>query len=427
MTDSDIQSYVDDIVNSANDESKDISRDEVEKELKKFLEYGVPIDQAKQTLIKKYGGAFLQQSSERTLVQNLEPNQYSVNLTGLIISVNPKEIQVKGENKKIFYGIFRDESGTVSFTAWNDFKLEKGSAVEISNAYTKEWQGDTKLNFGDRTKISKIDKSKIPKIDLEPKKLKINELKSGLGSVEVTAKILEINEREVKVDEQKKKVFSGIIGDETGKAQFTSWHDFKLKKDSVVKILGAYVKSWKGIPQLTFDEKATVKKVDSSKIPKKEIPIQKISLHELNQRKGALDIETEGTIIDILDGSGIVYRCSECNRVLRDNECSIHGNVKGIEDLRLKLIIDDGLGTTMGIINKEISEKLLGKSIDEIKKNNDSLEEMNKKLFGQKIILRGNALGDSYGTSIIANDGKILDFDFEQEAKNLLEELEDLL
>ncbi|UCD14353.1 MAG: hypothetical protein JSW60_02760 [Thermoplasmatales archaeon] len=434
MSDEDIQPYIDDILKIISDSSeKEVTREELEKEFKKFLEYGVPLDHAKQTLIKKFGGKFIPTSTERTLVIDITPNQRSVNLLCRVVTINPKDVTVRGEASKIFYGILADESGTIPFTAWNDLEIEKGDVLEISNAYATEWQGATKVNIGDRTKIVKTDESKLPESILEPKEYKMKDLRSGLGAIEVTARILEINKREVEVDGQKKNVFSGILGDETGKAQYTSWHDFKLKDGDVVKISGGYVKSWKGIPQLTFDEKAAVEKVDDSKISKKDIKTRKLLLHELVERYGALDVEVEGTIIQIREGSGLVQRCPECNRVLQGDECSIHGSVKGIPDLRIKLVIDDGTGAVSGIINKDLTEKILGKTLSELEKivkeskdENIVVEEIFNTLFAHRITLQGNALGNEFGITIIAKDAKLADIDVEAASEKLSQELEEL-
>lgn len=434
MSDEDIQPYIDDILKIISDSSeKEVTREELEKEFKKFLEYGVPLDHAKQTLIKKFGGKFIPTSTERTLVIDITPNQRSVNLLCRVVTINPKDVTVRGEASKIFYGILADESGTIPFTAWNDLEIEKGDVLEISNAYATEWQGATKVNIGDRTKIVKTDESKLPESILEPKEYKMKDLRSGIGAVEVTARILEINKREVEVDGQKKNVFSGILGDETGKAQYTSWHDFKLKDGDVVKISGGYVKSWKGIPQLTFDEKAAVEKVDDSKISKKDIKTRKLLLHELVERYGALDVEVEGTIIQIREGSGLVQRCPECNRVLQGDECSIHGSVKGIPDLRIKLVIDDGTGAVSGIINKDLTEKILGKTLSELEKivkeskdENIVVEEIFNTLFAHRITLQGNALGNEFGITIIAKDAKLADIDVEAASEKLSQELEEL-
>ncbi len=125
----DLKTHIDDILNVLDDDSeKKVSRKNLETELKKFLEYGVPVDQAKQTLIKKFSGdttiTSSSSSSGRTLITDLQPNAYSVNLLCRVITINPKEITVKGENKKIFYGIIGDESGTIPFTAWNELDVD---------------------------------------------------------------------------------------------------------------------------------------------------------------------------------------------------------------------------------------------------------------------------------------------------------------
>ena len=426
----DLGSHIDDILNALkSDSSKEVTREELEKELAKFMEYGVPIEQAKQTLIKKFGGVAVL-SSGRKLISDLLPNERSVNLLVRVIAVNPKEITVKGDNRKIFYGIFGDESGTISFTAWtSDLELKKGDVVEISNAYTREWQGSVQLNLGDRVRIEKTDKEKLPESAFAPRGVKIKDLRSGIGAVDVTARILEIKEREATVAGDTKKVFSGLIADETGKAQFTSWHDFKIKEGDVLRISGGYVKSWKGIPQLTFDDKATVKKVEKSKVPKKDLQARKMPLFTLIEKRGALDVEAEGTVIDIRPGSGIITRCPECNRTIQDNQCGIHGKVNGKTDLRIKLVIDDGTGSVGSVLNRELTEKLLGKTLEECNKISEEAlqEKICKTLFAKKISIKGNALGDEFGTSVIAKDVRFVDLDMEKEADKLSKEVEELL
>ena len=218
MTNENLESHVEDILNILSEKTdKKVTRSEIEEELNKFMEYGVPIEQAKQTLLKKYGGgiAFSSQpsSTERRLIADLEPNERSVNLLGHVIAINPKEITVKGENRQIFYGILGDESGTIPFTSWSDIEVERGDVIEVSNAYTREWQGAVQLNFGDRVGIKKTDKDKLPKSAFEPKEFKVKDLRSGLGSVIVTARITEINERQANVNGETKKVFSGNLAD----------------------------------------------------------------------------------------------------------------------------------------------------------------------------------------------------------------------
>ena len=433
----DIQTFIDEILDALSDQSDSkVSREELETEFRRFLEYGVPVEHAKQTLLKKYGSSSEKKqpmvSSERMLIVDMQPNLSSVHLLCRILNVNEKEVTVRGEKRKIFYGILGDESGTTPFTAWKDFELEKGHVIKISNAYTREWQENVQVNLGDRTVVEKTDEDKLPESTYEPKEYKINDLRSGLGTVEVVGKILDISTREVDVSNVKKNVFSGLIGDETGKAQFSAWHDFDLKSGDVIRVKGGYIKTWKGVPQLSFDEKATVEKLDSETISKKDIKTQKILLHELVEKRGALDVEVEGTVIEIRDGSGIVLRCPECNRVFQGDSCPTHGKVKGEEDLRVKVVVDDGTGTVTSSIGREASEQLLGKSFAEWKKiseqskdNTGVMRELYSLLFGHRINLQGNALGDQFGTTIIAKKARFVDFDITKESEKLLHELEE--
>ncbi|UCB58536.1 MAG: hypothetical protein JSV67_08015 [Thermoplasmatales archaeon] len=433
MSEMNLKTHVDDIINALKDDSKgEVSREELEKELEKFIEYGVPIEQAKQTLIKKFGGLAVLTSStpsERTLISELKPNQSSVKLLGHVIAINPKEVTVKGENRTIYYGILGDESGTIPFTSWGTLDVEKGDVIEISNAYTREWQGAVQLNLGDRVSVEKTEKDRLPKSAFEPKKVKLKDLRSGMGKVDLTARVLEISARDTDVNGETKKVFSGVIADQTGKAQFTSWHDFMIKEGDVLRINGGYIKAWKGIPQLTFDSTAIVKKLDKSKIKKDDLEVNQMLLHELIEKRGALDIQVEGTVIDIRPGSGFIHRCPECKRVIQNDECNLHGQVKGLLDLRIKLVVDDGTGAVGSILNRDITEKILGKTLTDVKNmtQEDILEKINNKLFAKTIILRGNALGDDFGTTLIVREAKLAEINVVEEAEKIVNELEELL
>ncbi|HEC94399.1 MAG TPA: DNA-binding protein [Thermoplasmatales archaeon] len=420
----DISSYIDDIV-AIIGEDTEVEREDLEKEFRRFLEYGVPPDQAKKTLVKKFTNG--RKVAERKRLDEIKPNESSVNLLCRIVTINPKEVNVRGESKKIFYGLLGDESGIAPFTSWtSSLPVEKGDVVEINNAYTREWQGVVQVNFGERTVVKKVEDSRLPEISYEPKPYKIADLHTAFGEVEVTAKILDVSEKDVEVNGEKKRVYVGMLGDETGKAQYTAWHDFKLKKGDVVRIVGGYTRFWKGIPQLTFDERAKVEKV-AKEI---EVSSQKIPLHKLVERRGGLDVSVEGTVIEIRDGSGFIERCPECNRLIQNGECRIHGKVKGVSDLRAKIVVDDGTAGIGAVIGRDLTERLIGKSLEECKdivskKGVDAVMELlEKSLAAKRVSLRGNALGDEYGTTLIAREAEVVNQDIRKEATVLLQEME---
>ena len=106
---------------------------------------------------------------------------------------------------------------------------------------------------------------------------------------------------------------------------------------------------------------------------------------------------------------------------------------KGILDIRIKLVIDDGTGTVNGIIGRETTEKLLGKTLDEWKKiaekskdENIVIQEINNMLFSHRVNLQGNALGDQYGTTVIVKNVRLADINITKESEKLARELEEL-
>ena len=188
-------------------------------------------------------------------------------------------------------------------------------------------------------------------------------IRTGLGNATFQAKILSIEKREVTVNEEKKFVFSGLLADETAKARFSAWHDFKLKEGNVIRVEGAYTKTWRGLPQVNFDERCKVEKLKGVKM--EVAGATPTSLYDVEKAGGGIDVLVNGAIVDVKKGSGLIFRCTECNRVIQNNICRSHGKVEGTPDLRIKAIIDDGSSTLTLITQKELTEKILGKDLAE--------------------------------------------------------------
>jgi len=413
----DISTYIEDIISNIGDETK---REALEKEFKKFIEFGVPPDYAKRILLGKFA-----KDKKRKKLLELKGKESSVNLLCKVITINEKEITARGKSKKILYGLIGDESGVLPFTSWNtSISLEKGEVIEVKNAYAREWQGGVQVNFGERTVIEKVDEDRLPEISLEPKKCKIADLHNVFGPIEITVKVLDVSKKEVEVDGERREVFSGIVGDDTGKAQYTAWHDFNLKEGEIIKISGGYARSWKGIPQIVFDERCKVEKVDRDI----EVCSRKLPIHKLVEMRGGIDVMVEGTVIEIKSGSGYIERCPDCNRPTINGECKVHGKVNGIPDLRIKMVVDDGSAGIGVIVGRELTERLINKSIDECRQmgRDKVMEILEKNLLTKRVLLKGNAIGDDFGTTLIAKEIEVLDVDLKGEALNLLQRLEEI-
>ena len=405
-----------------------MERDWIRKELRRWIAvYGLPLMEAKRGVISKYGGDTSSVSGVFRKINELKPGEGRVDLRAKVISINSKERNVDGMRKIMYYGILGDETGTVPFTAWVlDVELRKGDCIEIKNAYTREWQGHVKLVIGNNTKVSLLPPNSV-EVKMESKPAKIVELHPKMGLVEVVGKVLHVEKREVEVDGVTREIYSGVLGDETGEIPFTSW-DIEVKKGNVLKISGAYVSTFLGMPQLVFDSRATIEKVEKE-IEVKEIPIQIESL----EGKGGFNVLIEGVVIDIKSGSGLIYRCPQCGRVLKSSICPVHGKVTPEPDLRIKAIIDDGTGAVMAIFNREQTEKILGMTLDEtINKVRENLgnpsviqEIVEGKMIARPMQLRGDVMNDEkYGLRMLVKEFEFLNLEYiAQKAEKMLEEM----
>ena len=74
----------------------------------------------------------------------------------------------------------------------------------------------------------------------------------------VTGKVSEIASRVINVKGEEKTIWGGMMADSTGRIQFTAWKDFGLKDGEVICAKNAYIRAWKGIPQLNLGDNTEV-------------------------------------------------------------------------------------------------------------------------------------------------------------------------
>ncbi|MDD1743268.1 MAG: hypothetical protein LUO85_01425 [Methanomassiliicoccales archaeon] len=419
-----------------------IEESEIEKELDTYLNlYRVSLETAKRSVVRKLGGdPNALTKGVRKLISELSGTEMSVDLLVKVLTVNRKEIEQNNESKKILYGLMADEGGSIAYTAWDAerFQLERGKVYLVRNAYTKEWNSQPQLNLGNRATIEPQpdDSIKLPEgMDVPaygPTNATVTELMEGMNSVTITAKVLSVEARKLETPNGPKQVFSGIMADASGKVQYSAWHDFGLKPGDVITIRGAYVRTWRGIPQLNFGERAGVERTKATFGSDLELSKPKVrNIGDLESVGGAVDVLVRGVVVDIKKGSGLIFRCPQCNRLVQKGLCRIHGKVEGQPDLRIKAVVDDGAAALTAVLNKDITEMLVGitlaESLKEAKEamNPEIVEEKIKdRMLGKPIEVRGNVTSDEYGLMMIVTEAELKVPEVRTEAAALLAELE---
>ena len=417
-----------------------IDEEQLKAELDKYLnEYHVGIDAAKRGIMRKYGASdstsFVTAGSVVKKVGELTGTEQNVDITAKVVYVDNKNITVKGLSKTIISGILGDETGTASFTVWEpgSVMLEKGAVYNFKNCYCKLWNEKVQINLGNRGRVEPASgvTMDLPErtIQTTSRECKIGDITDGMGNVTVTGRILSAEARDVTVKGAPKTVYSGIMADDTGKIQYSAWNDFSLKEGEPICVKNAYIRSWKGIPQLNLGDRCEVSRVNVDfETVDTASPLKTVD--EVSRIGGGLDITIEGLIVDIKAGSGLIRRCPQCNRSILNGTCTAHGQVEGIPDLRLKVVVDDGTGAIGAIINRMDTEKLTGVSmaaaqgLASVQGEGIVGREMAGKALMKRVRITGNVMSDNFGPSMIVKKMDTVEVDLEGEAAKLLEEVE---
>ncbi len=413
----------------------DIGRDEISRELKKLLEYRVPLNEAKRMLKNKYASS----SSNCVNVKDLSPGLNGIEVTGRIINIVEKTVSVKGEQRTIFSGTLGDETGICSFTCWDDMSLEPGAAITIKNAYTRLWNNRPELYFGKRSTITYIDENILPDIEeMSHSNLKkLEDIVPADVLASSVALIVEMYHRDIMLKGQEVTVVEGVLADETAKLPFTSWVSIgNIDIGDYIRFEGASVRIFRGVPSINFTEATSIKKIDQTGyIPFTMESVSRVTaplpIEKVLEKEGMFDVTVSGNLISIRSGSGLIERCPLCNRVTQKSTCRSHGEVECLTDMRIKAIMDDGTGAVHLMLNRELSEAVYGKNMyDAEKMSRNSMsgdivfEDMKKVLTGRFFVARGNSSKNEFGVSLVAKSVWTPEEDLGERIDRLLEQID---
>jgi replication factor A1 len=386
------------------------------------------------TVLREGGPSVPPVSDEPVTIEKASENEGYVTLLARIISLKP-DVIVKRDGSgslDIFRGTFADSSGKISFLSWVPVNHEIGDLVKIEGAMIRKFRETPEVNINDRTKIEKYHDNNFASTEelSEVTTSKIGDLRNGMKDVITTVQVESWQSRTfTNSDGEEKIVRSGDIMDPTGRCRLTAWCEIDPKPGDFLHLTGARVQFWQGSPDLVVDNSDQVSNLTDA--PWESIDPEQhwvdIELSKLVTSGSRRGIKTRGTIVAIRSDSGIIQRCPECRRILRESACLEHGPQQGVEDLRLKFVVDNGIHNASLILGKEPSEKLLGKSQEEIKESiskssqGDFLTEVRNNYLARKVTIHGRSLVDAQGAMILA-EGVIFDDTSNETAANLVME-----
>jgi replication factor A1 len=404
-----------------------VDKEEVKADLQNLLEYSVPVDEAKGSLRRKYGdGESTDGEPEPSDVAEVSTDSASASVTAVVLTAGKRSIRYQGEDQIIVEGELADDTGRISYTAWEEFGLEPGDAVAIGNANVREWEGKPELNLGESTSVTPAPDLGVP-YDVGGDRDLI-ELAPGDRGRAVEVRAVDVEERTIDGRDGETEILSGVLADETARLPFTDWdpHD-AITEGASVRIEDAYVREFRGVPSVNVSEFSTVVALD------RDVPVAeatRLTVREAVETGGAFDVEIEADIVGVRDGSGLIQRCPECGRMVQKGQCRTHGEVDAEDDLRVKAILDDGTGALTAILDTELTAEIYGGGIETAREAaKEAMDQevvadaIREEIVGREARVRGNLSIDDYGANLTAEAFELVEADPAARAEAFLEEV----
>ena len=389
----------------------------------------INVNQASRVVVLREGVRTVSKPGEPVEINSIK-SEGSVTVVGRLLASRKDVIHRKDGSGSIdvVRGRIADDSGAIGFLSWESFDHEVGSLIKIENAQIRVFRETPEINIGSSSKIEIFHDSNFATAeDLVARSVsRIEDLRDGSRDVEIVLEIQKMIKRDFQgKDGEAKSVWSGDVADPTGKCRCSIWFEPPFDFEStpvVVRLKGVRVRAWQGIPDITVDDDTQIEVLaaapwgDDIDLANNVV---EVALKDLSSGASRVGISTTGNVISIREDSGIISRCSECRRVLRDGECSVPScsSYEGVDDVRLRMVLDDGHSTISLIVNKIATESLIGMNQEQISSNiveNGTMafvQELRERLLGRKLRANGRTIVDEQGAMLLSDDVELVEAD----------------
>ena len=403
-----------------------VDKEEVKADLEKLVEYSVPIDEAKDSLRRKYGDGGGGGEPSAKQLADVSTADSAATVRGVVLTVGKRSIRYQGDDLVIREGELADESGTIAYTAWEEFDLSPGDTVEIVGAGVREWEGNPELNLGSETTVAVDDEPLDVPYDVGGD-THLSALAPGDRGVALDVLVAEVERKTIDGRDGETEILSGVFADDTGRLPFTDWdpHD-EIEEGASVGIENAYVREFRGVPSVNVSEFSTVETLDHAVETGDGAP--ELPVREAVATEGLFDVAVTGNVLAVRDGSGLIQRCPECGRVVQKGQCRSHGDVDGEDDLRVKAIVDDGTDSLTAVLGTDLTAEVYGGGIEAAREAaRDAMDQavvaddIRESIVGREFRVRGTLSVDDYGATLEATRFAACDDDPAERARGLLD------
>ncbi|MFL2947333.1 MAG: hypothetical protein ACJZ4J_04070 [Candidatus Poseidoniales archaeon] len=375
--------------------------------------------------------------SEPTSIERVLGMDGFATVVARVISTRPMTVNKKDGSGTLdmVKGRLADDTGTIGFACFGEFEHPVGTLLKVEGAAIRRFRNTPELNIGDRTKVEIYHDSGFASLDdLEASSvMQIGQLRDGSSDVSITVQLTSWGSRSFTgQDGAEKTVWGGDAVDPTGTCRLTAWSELPIDEGSLplaLKLSNVRVRSWQGTPDLTVDRSEQAEVLDA--IPWEAIDASthsvEVDFTELLSGGSRSGVTSTAAVISVASGSGIIHRCPECKKAMRDGACREHGPQEGVEDLRLRIILDDGVSNGALILGRVSAEAFLGQTMAEVRDatqvdgGDAFLAELRSRMLGQKHTFTGRAMIDAQGALLMADHFALAESDLTESANEVRE------
>ncbi|GAB7091514.1 Single-stranded DNA binding protein [Halorubrum luteum] len=386
-----------------------VDKEEVAADLQNLLEYSVPIDEAKQSVRRKHGGGSGGSSPtpDSVDVDEITTDHGNVTVTVRVLTAGTRTIRYQGDDITIREGELADETGTISYTAWQEFGFEPGDSLTIGNAGVREWDGEPELNLNESTTVAIADETVAVDERIGGDR-RLADVRAGDRGRNVEVRVLEADEKTISGRDGETEIREGVVADATAKLPFTDWHPRPEVEPGVdLRIEDVYVREFRGVPSINLTEFTEVTPLPDPVSVAEGAPRRSVA--DAVASGGMFDVEVVGNVLEVRDGSGLIERCPECGRVTQGGQCRSHGEVDTEDDLRVKAILDDGTETVTVVLDDELTAEVYGGGLEtalaaakEAMDKEVVADTIAERIVGHAYRVRGSLSVDDYGANLDA-------------------------
>ena len=371
------------------------------------------------SVLREGGQANPDRTDEPISIEKASQSDGFVNIVARVLSTK-NDVIVKRDGSgqlNVVRGRLADETGSIGMLSWSEFDHEPGTLLKIEGASIRRFRETPEVNIGDTTRVEVYHDNSFASMDelASTKKSTISGLRNGMRDVEITLQVESWYKRSFTAkDGSERVVRSGDVMDPTGRCRLTAWCDFDPAPGDFIHLNEARVQSWQGSPDLVIDDISQATNLESppwEKIDPDDHWVN-VGLTELVAGGTRRGIRTEGSIVLVTGDSGIIERCTvqlQDRKRLRDGVCVDCGPQRGEEDLRIRMVLDDGISNVSLLLSKEPAEHFLGMTQSEVSEmisrdGQDSfLSSVREKALGRSVSVNGLALIDDQGAMLLAD------------------------